>query len=127
MSKTLWMVTTGSYSDYTPLVVARTRDDAQRWADTYNAERESQYRDEAEIEEIELYEPGDPLPRRITLWNGDERHIWPVTQVTATPVEDFKPRVDAPTQFAGRRVFVQNFPTEEAARVARDEALRTAP
>jgi hypothetical protein len=124
-TRTAWLVTTGSYSDYTVIAVTLTQADAQAYAAAYNAERESAYRDDAEVEEVELWRDGEPLPRRITLWNGDERSTWPITFVTTSP-EEFQPKVDAATGLANRRVFVQNFPSEEAARTAAAEALKAA-
>lgn len=120
--RTAWLVTTGSYSDYQVLAVTPTEADAHAYAAAYNAERESAYRDDAEAEEVELWRDGDPLPRRITLWNGDDTQTWSITYVTTTP-ESYKPRVDTQLHLPNRRVFVQHFPTQEAARKAADDAL----
>lgn len=109
MNKRMWMVSTGSYSDYTVHAVARTEAEAQRWADAYNAARESLYRDEAEVEEVEFYEEGDPLPQSVTLYNGEPGRSWPVRQIT-TDAASLTPRV---TNY-GVRPFAQNHPSPEA-------------
>lgn len=113
MSKVMWLVTTGSYSDYTVLAVAPTEAEAQRYADAYNAARESTYRDDAEVEEVDLYEDGDPLPQSVTLYNGEPGRSWPVTQITAYP-ERLVPSV----RMGPVKPFAQNYPSPEAVQAA---------
>lgn len=116
--KTAHMVASGSYSDYQVLAVFLDGDLAQRWADAYNSERESLYRDDAEVEEITLFEVGDALPRRVTYWNADDKSEWEITYVQAPSVD--QPPIVEPM---GKRTLARNYPTREAARAAVDGAL----
>ena len=78
MSKSIWAVTRGSYSDYRVLCICEDKATATNFANNYNSRR-VEYIDEAEVEEFKYY-PKDSQPKRITTYRSeaklyDDRHV----------------------------------------------------
>jgi hypothetical protein len=70
----LWLVSVGEYEGRRAVAVAETEDAAEAVAAAYNANRRERWEDQAYVDEqIAFYGPGDPPPRKVTVWGASVR------------------------------------------------------
>lgn len=114
----VWMVTEGDYSDYHVLVIAMSEAEAQEWVDAYKAANVGRWSD-ASIEEMELYQSGDPLPKKWIGYGVDQMgRDFEYSHVSVSHRSE--PRVAN----SGRGFVASDYPTPESARKAWNEAQK---
>jgi hypothetical protein len=117
MSKKAFIISTRDEEDYDFLAVCLDQYEATRWINAYNDARESPYRAQAAITEVDLHEPGDPLPRAVTVWHGVPHQQWSSTEIVTNP-SSLVPQV---INYGTRPHFAHNYPTAQAVKDALEQ------